>query len=81
MRDTFRASTAWERSVADYCGCSLMDVQGLRVVDYLALRRDAFIHACEQTEEGREYLENAKRITATDMDSAALREQFGARTK
>lgn len=81
MRDTYRAATAWEKLVADYCGCSLFEVGGMLVVDYLALRRDAFVHACQRTDEGREYLENAKRLTVTEMDSDALREAFGARKK
>ncbi len=46
-------------------------------MDYLALRRDAFIHLCQASQEGRDYLANAKRLTVTEMDCGGLREQFG----
>lgn len=78
MRDTYETSTAWEKLTCDYCGCSIVDVGSLRVVDYFALRRDAFIHLCQASQEGRDYLANARRLTATEMDCSGLREHFGA---
>lgn len=63
--------------VADYTGISILDVQDLDYYDYLALRRDAFIYKLNQTEKGREYLDNAYRITLTEPDKKALREHFG----
>lgn len=78
MRETYEPSTSWERMVADYCGCTLFEVEDMWEIDYLALRRDAFVHRMQQTEGGREYLANAKRLTVTEMDADALREQFGS---
>lgn len=46
-------------------------------LDFLRYRRDAFIHKCSKTEEGREYLENAWRIKQTKPDRNGLRQHFG----
>lgn len=62
--------------MADYCGISLLDVEDLDYIDYLRLRRDAFIYRLNQTKEGREYLDNAYRLTVTDMDVDKLRGRF-----
>lgn len=62
--------------MAEYCRISLPEVERLDFIEYLRLRRDAFIYNLNQTKEGREYLDNAYRLTVTDIDSDALREQF-----
>lgn len=71
--------SAWRKLVADYAGMSLEAVGRLDYLRYLALRRDAYIYRLEQTDEGREYLANAWRLTQTKPDRAALREQFGSK--
>ena len=48
----------------------------LNYVQYLAYRRDAFIHHLSQTEKGQEYLDNAWRMEQTKPDRAALRKKF-----
>lgn len=67
--------------MADYAGISLPEVYSLLISDYLILRRDAFIHAYRQSEVGREWLDNAWRMTQTKMDVEGLRETFGSRNK
>ena len=47
---------------------SIYDVDGLSVIDYWLLERDAFISVLSQTEKGREYLNNAYRLTQTEAD-------------
>ena len=46
-------------------------------MDYLVLRRDAFIHTMSQTEKGEEYLNNAWRLEQTKPDRDSLRKKFG----
>lgn len=46
-------------------------------IEYLALRRDAYIYMLSRTEAGQEYLDNAWRMEQTEPDRAALRKQFG----
>ncbi|MFQ9545614.1 MAG: hypothetical protein ACLR02_11400 [Clostridium sp.] len=46
------------------------------MIDYLMLRRDAFISKCNETEKGREYLDNAWRISQTKPERNKLREKF-----
>ena len=43
---------------------------------YLTLRRDAYIHKLNQTEEGRKYLDNAWRMELTAPDRSALRKKL-----
>jgi hypothetical protein len=71
--------TYWEKTVADYCRISLFDVQQMDFIDYLMIRRDAFIYNHNQTEAGQEYLDNAYRLEQTAPDKASLRSHFGER--
>lgn len=71
--------TYWEHIVHEYTGLSVNEIEELEYIDYLQYRRDAFIHMLNQTEEGREYLENAKTLTQTEPDRKRLRELFGKR--
>ena len=63
--------------MADYAGLSLPEVRELEYVQYLTWRRDAFIYRLSQTEEGREYLDNAWRMEQTVPDRAGLRRKLG----
>lgn len=47
------------------------------IICYLQIRRDAYIHALGQTNEGREYLKNAWRLEQTKSERKKLREKFG----
>lgn len=60
---------------------SLPDVGRLDYIQYLILRRDAYIYRLEQTEAGREYLANAWRMEQTEPDRAALRRKIGGGTR
>ena len=53
------------------------EINQLNYIDYLGLRRDAFIHKLNSTEAGQEYLDNAWRLEQTEPDRKALRKKFG----
>ena len=66
--------------VASYTGLNFHEVGALEYVQYLTYRRDAYIYCLEQTEAGREYLANARRLEQTSLTSSSrsrLRELFG----
>lgn len=67
----------WEHLVAEYSGLNLLQVEELDYIDYLQLRRDAFIYKMSQTEKGKEYLDNAYRLEQTTPERKKLRDQFG----
>lgn len=69
-------STADVKLVSDYTRLNFEEVLSLDVVTYRKLMRDAFIHKMSQTEEGRDYLEQAHMLTLTSPDREALREKF-----
>ncbi|MBQ7013387.1 MAG: hypothetical protein IJN11_05670 [Oscillospiraceae bacterium] len=71
----------WKRLVSEYTGLSFLEVENLELIRYLTWRRDAFIHKLNQTESGREYLENAWRMEQTKPDRAALRKKLGKEGK
>lgn len=73
----FDIPTYWEHLVHEYTGLNVNEIEELEYIDYLQYRRDAFIHSANQTEEGREYLENAYTLTQTKPDRLRLRELFG----
>jgi len=49
----------------------------LDLATYLTYLRDAFIFNCNQSEKGREYLENAWYLEQTACDKSELREMAG----
>ena len=63
--------------MAEYAGISILEVDDLDWIDYLILRRDAWISRLNETEKGREYLSNAWRMEQTEPDRKRLRKQFG----
>ncbi len=65
-----------EKCIAEYLKISLLEVEELDLIEYLHYLREAFIYNCSQTEEGREYLRNAKRLEQTSPDRKKLRETF-----
>lgn len=69
--------TLTEKAVADYAGIPLPKVYRLNYVDYLILRREAFIHGMSQTKKGRELLEEAYCGEQTEPDRNQLRATFG----
>ena len=52
-------------------------MEELDLATYLTYLRDAFIFNCNQSEKGREYLENAWYLEQTDCDREGMREHFG----
>lgn len=61
----------------EYTGLNVNEIEELEYIDYLQYKRDAFIHYCNQSETGREYLENAKTLAQTEPDRKELRRLFG----
>ena len=64
------------KTVSEYTGLNFDQVQDLYYDEFLLLLRDSFIYNCQQTEKGREYLENAYLLEQTKPDRKALRENF-----
>jgi hypothetical protein len=63
--------------IAQFTGLTFEQIGALEYVKYLTYRRDAFINALNQTEEGRKYLDDAWRMEQTAPDIGALRDRFG----
>ncbi|WP_286149576.1 MULTISPECIES: hypothetical protein [Bacillota] len=51
----------------------MLEIEEVDYIDYLILKRDAFIYKQSQTEHGREYLKNAYRLEQTSPDREGLR--------
>ena len=66
-----------EKRVAEYLKISMLEVEKLDYIEYLFFLREAVIYNCSQTDDGREYLRNAKRLEETSPDRKKLREKFG----
>ena len=63
--------------VSRYLNIPLLDVEELDVIEYRFFLREAFIYNCSQTEEGIEYLRNAKRLEETEPERDKLRAKYG----
>lgn len=79
-QDGYEVSTTYEKLVADYLRITVPEVQGLDYIYYLRIRRDAFIRQMRATEEGRDYLANAWRLSRTEPDREGSRRAFGGRS-
>lgn len=64
----YTAYTVADKLVADYANMSIYDVDKISILEYWLLERDAFIEALSKTEKGRQYLNDAYRITQEDAD-------------
>lgn len=60
--------TVSDKLVADYANMDIYQINDISILDYWCLERDAFILQLSQTEKGREYLNNAYRITCIEAD-------------
>ena len=72
----YKIISYWEHIIYDYSGLSFFDIQSLDYIEYLTLRRDAFIYKMNQTEKGQEYLDNGYRLEETKPDRDGLRKDF-----
>lgn len=63
--------------IYEYSGLDFFKIQQLDYLDYLTLRRDAFITKMNQSEKGQEYLNNAYRLEETKPNRDKLRNHFG----
>lgn len=61
----------------DYAHLNFLEIEELPIDVYLGLQRDAFIYNLNQTEQGREYLENCWIMEQTQPDRVKLRQTFG----
>ena len=71
-------NTTWgRRLVSEYTGLNFLQVGALDYGTYLLWLRDAYIHSLNQTEAGREYLDDCWRMQQTKPDRGKLRQKFG----
>jgi len=76
MENTYIIESIQEKRIAEYLQITMFDVENLDMIEYYFYLREAFIYNCMQTEEGREYLENAYRLEKTSPDRDELRNNF-----
>ena len=62
--------------MSEYTGLDFQQVRRLEYVNYLTWLRDAYIYSLNQTQAGREYLDNAYRMEQTAPDRSALRKKL-----
>ena len=72
----YKIVSYWEHLIHDYSGLSFFEIKELDYIEYLTLRRDAFISKMNQSEKGQEYLDNAYRLEETKPDRNELRKYF-----
>ena len=72
----YPVETFWKQLVSESTGLNFLQIGELNFLQYLAWRKDAYIRKLEQTEAGREYLDNAWRMGQTEPDRQALRQKL-----
>lgn len=63
--------------MCDYAHLNFFNAGELQVDDFKSLLRDAYIYLLNQTESGREQLDNAWILEQTKPDRQKLRDRFG----
>ena len=71
-------NTTWgKRLVAEYSGLNFHEIGQLDYGTYLLWLRDAYISRLNQTEDGRQYLDDCWRMEQTKPDRAKLHQKLG----
>lgn len=68
--------TVEEKTISEYLNIPLLEVDELDVVEYKYYLREAFIYNCSKTEEGIQYLIDAKRLETTNPERDKLRKRM-----
>lgn len=63
--------------VAQYGNLSYLEAKRLPCDEFALMRKHAFIHELQQTEEGQQYLADCERLKQTRPDLAKLRKMNG----
>ena len=63
--------------MSEYTGYDFDRLEDLSVFEFWLLLRDAVVYNCQQTEQGRDYLEKCWTAEQVSPDRSALREYFG----
>ena len=75
----YEVNTLSEKTVSDYTGYNFDRIENLNVFEFWLLLHDAVVYNCQQTEQGREYLEKCWLADQTEPDRGALLKYFGKR--
>ena len=76
VRRYYHVATGACSMVARFANMSIPQVMDLNIIDYLILRRDAFIQSMSRTKEGLEALEAAWMREQTKADRTMLRKMI-----
>jgi hypothetical protein len=72
----YNVNTLEEKIVRDYTGYDFDRLCELDVFSYWLLLHDAVVYNCQQTEQGRAYLEKCWLLDQTEPDRDSLRKYF-----
>lgn len=73
----FNCGTSDIKVVSDYTRLKFSEILDLEIFTFWGYLHDAFVWNCNQTPNGRKYLEDAWYYQQTEPDRKALREKFG----
>ena len=62
--------------MADYLQISLFDVLELTIIEFYFYLREAFIYNKSMTQDGIDYLKNARRLEITEPDRKKIRKKI-----
>jgi hypothetical protein len=73
----FKNTSQEEKMVQEYTGINFLELGEVGVFAFWTYLHDAVIWNCDQTEDGRKYLENAYNYKQTKPDRTGLKELIG----
>jgi len=76
IRQTYKVDTIDYKIVIDYANVSYFDTLEMDMYTFYSLLKDAFIYNCQNTEKGKEYLENAWILEQKKPSRGELRNHF-----
>lgn len=79
LRQPYLIYTGTANLVAKYANMTIPQVMRLDLIDYMILRRDAYIYSLSRSKEGSERLAEAWAKEQTEPDRKSLRKMLGRR--
>lgn len=76
VRQNYKVETIDHKIVIDYAKISYLETLEMDMYTFYLLLRDAFIYNCQNTKEGKEYLENAWILEQKKPSRGELRNHF-----
>lgn len=73
LEEQYSVISSESKSIRNYTGLNLMEIEGLPYYLFCLYKRDAWLYSLKQSEDGRRFLKELRDLMQADPDYNALR--------